>query len=240
MSSFIAESKTLLLQDLRLLYGLRFTQYLTLFNSFYSYLQQVVYTRNTCMLKDQFYEVFFNLFLASYRAFAMSALPPDTPQFRNCSYTYFLQTQGAILQSHYNLFSRPFEMLLQYFRALKTGDAVLEAIGTPLFSQGCNVSLARMLGCPYCTAGYGDSGLGAEPCMGMCLNVFRGCLVDYAELNDSFTEFVETLVIFSDVLQRDYSPWSQITLLENKFFTMIDTVYKQWTAINTQVSRTTK
>lgn len=205
-----------------------------LFDTFYGYLQQTMYTRNICQLRDQFYQLFFNLYMAAYRAAAQVSIPPDTPQFRNCSYYYFLQTQGPSIQSYYTIFNRPFEMLMQYLRALKTGDAVLESLwASSTFSRGCNVSLAKMVACSYCV-GYGG---GAEPCQGMCLNVFRGCLVDLAGLAAPLGNFVNILVTFSRVLQTDYSPWDQVTLLEIKFFSLINTVRGQWSTINQQVGQ---
>ena len=224
----------MLVSDLRSMYGLHLAPYLTLFDTFYSYLQQAVYTRNTCQLKDQFYQVFFNLYMVAYRAFAFTTIPPDTPEFRNCTYRYFLATQGPSVQSYYNVFSRPFDALLSYLLALNTSDVVLGSIGSPLFTRGCNVSLARMLACPYC-AGYGGSGLGAEPCQGMCLNTFRGCLVDFAELAEPLSKFVSTMATFASALKTDYSPWDQITLLENKFLIIMSNVYNGWPTINSQV-----
>eukprot|EP00731_Ephydatia_muelleri_P029611 Em0021g134a len=233
LSNFIGANKALVIYDLKSQYGPSFTPYLMLFDTFYGYLQQTMYTRNICQLRDQFYQLFFNLYMAAYRAAAQVSIPPDTPQFRNCSYYYFLQTQGPSIQSYYTIFNRPFEMLMQYLRALKTGDAVLESLwASSTFSRGCNVSLAKMVACSYC-AGYGG---GAEPCQGMCLNVFRGCLVDLAGLAAPLGNFVNILVTFSRVLQTDYSPWDQVTLLEIKFFSLINTVRGQWSTINQQLT----
>ena len=233
LSSFIGKIKAQVVFDLKLQYGSAFAPYLMLFDTFYGYLQQTMYTRNICQLSDQYYQLFFNLYMATYRASAQGAIPADTSQFRNCSYLYFIQTQGPIIQLQYTIFSRPFEMLMQYLRALRTGDMVLESLwASPTFSQGCNISLAKMVACPYCT-GYR---YGTEPCQGMCLNVFRGCLVDLARLTTPLGDFVNTLVTFSRVLQSDYSPWDQVTLLENKFFILINTVRNQWSNINQQVS----
>ncbi|KAL5475473.1 hypothetical protein EMCRGX_G025292 [Ephydatia muelleri] len=149
---------------------------------------QTMYTRNICQLRDQFYQLFFNLYMAAYRAAAQVSIPPDTPQFRNCSYYYFLQTQGPSIQSYYTIFNRPFEMLMQYLRALKTGDAVLESLwASSTFSRG----MQRLPG--------KDGG------------VFLLC-------------------------GTDYSPWDQVTLLEIKFFSLINTVRGQWSTINQQLT----
>ncbi|KAJ8003361.1 hypothetical protein DPEC_G00147540 [Dallia pectoralis] len=73
-------------------------------------------------------------------------------------------------------------------QALHLGIEVINTTDHMVFSRECRRALLRMQYCPHC------QGLTrSKPCMGLCLNVMRGCLASIAEVDAHWREFVRSL-----------------------------------------------
>ena len=212
-------------------YGTYFDPYRTVFDDFYAYLQQSVLTGNVCELGERFQEVFFKLFLAAYLAHPFTESLPETESFQQCFYNYFLNEKGVDVNNYYRGFTRSYNLTMQYLRALRTGDVVLEDVLGQTLSRQCKDSLMRVSYCSAC-AGYESPG----PCHGNCLNTMRGCLVDLSDLSEPFQQFSEALLRMKNNIETLYNPWTQFSLLQVDYLDMVQSTFDSVTQITDDVS----
>ncbi|CAN7997758.1 unnamed protein product, partial [Ixodes hexagonus] len=81
-------------------------------------------------------------------------------------------------------------------RAARVALEVLNASSVPDTSPppGCGRALARLAGCPACTAPQHSRGLReSRPCSGLCVNVLRGCLAGVEDLAAPWSDLVSAL-----------------------------------------------
>ena len=227
-------SKNNLVSDMLRTFSIYFQPYVTLFDSFYSYLQQTVTTGNTCQLSTKFHQVFFELFLAAYvsnPSTGGSRNLPNTEAFRSCFYDYFLELKGDMIANYYRGFTRSYNRTMYYLRAVRTADSILASLLEYQLNKPCRDSLMKMSHCASCS-GYNDS----ARCQGMCLNTLRGCLVDLSDLVAPFREFSDAVVAMKESLENQYSLWNQLDLLQSNFFRMVSSTFSQASDIAEGVS----
>ncbi|CAJ0604431.1 unnamed protein product [Cylicocyclus nassatus] len=69
---------------------------------------------------------------------------------------------------------------------------VLEGFMNISTSKECNINLARMWDCSLCTGGNES-----KACPGLCLNVMKGCLGDWAEMDQQWNIVIDSLLKLS-------------------------------------------
>ena len=90
----------------------------------------------------------------------------------------FTQTDTSILTSFLG------RLLYDYRELVKSvyfAEKVIEKMKLHMFSPSCNSALARLKYCAIC-GGYTDH----PPCLNLCMNTFRGCFADVAEVHVEF------------------------------------------------------
>lgn len=88
-----------------------------------------------------------------------------------------------------------------FVESIETAEEIMDTVKEHSFSTPCVFALMRLKYCAICS---GHTEFPA--CLSFCVNIFRGCLADVAELYDDFAEFHEILKTFSDRLVSDLQP----------------------------------
>ena len=138
---------------------------------------------------------------------------PNTHEFRQCMYDFFIDLRGEKIFIELNGFLRAYNLTMRYVRALKMIENVIEGILDLPLTEQCQSALMKMTYCSQC-AGYNGQLL---PCQGLCMNTLRGCLVDYVDLIEPIQETSKALVELNRVMERDFNPWNRITILNSYF-----------------------
>ena len=157
---------------------------------------------------------------------------PDTEAFRSCFFNYFLELRGEKIYNKLNGFLRAYNLTMRYMRALKMVERVIEGIFELPLTKQCESALMKMTYCSQC-AGYNGDLL---PCKGLCLNILRGCLVDFADLVEPIREFTTAIVNLKNQLNHPFNPWDQITLLNSYFFITVTETQQSFNDIRESVS----
>ena len=198
-----------------------FQPYTHIFDDFYLYLQDAIGSGDTCELAGQFNQVFFELYLASYVANPNTNANsmPNTPEYRQCFYNYFLDIYGLRVATSYQAFASSFNRTMYYIRALRTADRVIESILRHRTTRGCDMALFKMTHCSQCA---GFSELESPICPDYCLNTMRGCLIELASLIEPLKTLTESLLRMREELETNnyYNLWNAINLLDYDFLTL--------------------
>ena len=162
-------------------------------------------------------QISFEVFLAGYSATSKANGYPDdlpnTHEFRQCMYDFFIDLRGEKIFIGLNGFLRAYNLTMRYVRGLKMIEEVIEGILDLPLTEQCQSALMKMTYCSQC-AGYKDELL---PCQGLCMNTLRGCFVDYVDLIKPIQEMSNALAELNKVIERNFNPWNQITLLNSYF-----------------------
>ena len=233
LATYINSSKVELVSIMESTYG-RFFKQLDIFDEFYEYLQYAVRTGDACHLGYEFNKVFLKVYLAALEAHPQvrTDLYPNTREFHDCLYRYFLEENGGNIYSYFQGLTRSFNRTLYYLRALSTGEEALSSVLDVQLTPQCALAVQRMTYCAQC-AGYGSSAL---PCEGLCLNTIRGCFADLSDLREPFEEFVRAVVRMKEYLEREVSPWVHIYQLQINFIDLITNTVSMGNNIHLDVS----
>lgn len=222
---YIGERKDSLVQTMLRAYSFYFQPYVNIFDDFYAFLQQaVLFSVDTCRLREEFYRVFFNTFHAAYVASPFSGVEgslPDTEEFRQCFYDYFFELNKEDISIYFRAFTRSFNRTMYYLRAISTAESVLKSVMNQTLTKQCKDSIMKMTHCARCS-GYPPANI----CKSLCVNTMRGCLVHLTDLSQPFQEFVHALVRMKEYLESVHNIWNNLTLLDVDFLEIVrSTVY---------------
>ena len=179
-----------------------------------------------------FYEVFLIAYFAN-RGVRRSNELPSTEAFRQCFYQHvFLSENSEMISVNLNGFLRTYNRTMRYLRALKALDKVIVNAVDYVLSSTCKESIMKMTHCGSC-AGYVS-----PTCGGLCLNVFRGCLVDLSDLFEPLEEFSSALIAMQKsvtTVNGLYYLWGQLSNVERLFFVLVWDTYQAAPTIETKV-----
>lgn len=189
------------------------------------------------MLYEQNSEVFTDLFqsLEKYYSWGQVSLSDALDGFfttlyqkmftvLNAQYTFDQKYLGCVSEFMEEL--QPFgdvprKLSLQIKRAfvaarvfvwgLIVGREVVKTMLDFPFSPECNKALARMTYCPHC-----QGLLDVKPCSNYCLNVMKGCLAYYAELDDEWNQYIDALLMLADRLEGPFNIESVVDPIDIK------------------------
>jgi hypothetical protein len=212
---FIDDSKVSLVQILTEAYFGFFTRP-ELFDDFYGYLQQAVWTANTCKIAVEFDKLFFKVFLAVLEAdpgVDTTVYPLNDHDFNVCMYNYYVRVTAEDTHARFIALTRSFNRTMYYIRALNTAEAFLQTVVELELTPQCRHALLRSSYCAQC------SGLPSEarPCLDLCLNTIRGCLVDYSDLYEPYRRFTEAAIQMKEYLNNKVNPFTHIDQLTTGF-----------------------
>ena len=138
---------------------------------------------------------------------------PDTTEARQCFYNYFHEIKEATLDRSERILKRGIKPLMQYLRALRAGDQIIDSILGYRLTEQCAKSLMKMTHCANC-AGYLSS---LKSCNGLCVNTVRGCFVDLLDLVEPIKAYSEALAAMKELVKRK-NPYDRILSLNTFIF----------------------
>ena len=109
-----------------------------------------------------------------------------------------------------------------FVESIEMAGKIIDTVKRHSFSTPCVHALTRLKYCAICGAH-----TKFPACLNFCLNVFRGCLADIAELYDSFAEFHEILREFSDRLFIELQPQVILESSHQKIVALVEMLKKQ-------------
>lgn len=170
-----------------------------------------------------------------YLNLGLISLYPNPPvpggDFHHCVSNIILERIGDNIQNMFINFQRPYNMTLRYLRALRVVDRVVDAVFQHKLSDQCWRALMRMTHCASC-AGYSRH---TQICNGLCLNTFRGCLLDLGDLVAPIQQFSQALVSMKNTVITS-SIYNQITLLGANAFFIVDSLVSESQFLMAEVS----
>lgn len=169
-----------------------------LFDDFFTYLSSFSITSNLCDLPLELEAIVMKLFTFVYNGQSGEDLSQVHAEcYENASM--------HIMASHYNrLFvslERQMYNLDLIFRAMHISETIIHRIKRHRFSSVCAKPLTQLQNCGQCT-GY----LKFKPCLFYCLNVFKGCLADVADVHREFQLLTKALSDIPDDILGTFQP----------------------------------
>ena len=169
------------------------------FQELFKYLTTFIHHPDFCPLREHVQSLAQELFNSVYFAQLTDEHSVDTDSIclRNVS--------SAFVQGYVEEIAVSLERLLVdvelFVESIEIAEEIMGTVKEHSFSTPCVYALTRLKYCALC-GGHTEF----PACLSFCLNVFRGCLADVAELYDDFAEFHEILKTFSDRLVSDLQP----------------------------------
>lgn len=233
-TAYIEASKVSLIEILQDNF-LNYFRHPTLFDEFYDYLKEAIWSGNSCQIGYKFNKQFFEIFLAVIEVAPQvetELFPTNDPDFNGCLYSYYLERSSEDIHSRFVALTRSFNRTLYYIRALNTAEDLLNTLVELEYSPQCRQAIMKSTACAQC------SGLSASvvPCEELCLNVLRGCLVDYSDLFKPFSEFMRAAIAMKEYLDHNVNPFSHIDSLITVIIDMISVTAREGSTINDGVS----
>uniref|UniRef100_A0A915AHK5 Glypican-6 n=1 Tax=Parascaris univalens TaxID=6257 RepID=A0A915AHK5_PARUN len=186
-------------------YGPFYQSHTQIFISFFDNLQQFYTNQTYASLKTILEEFFFALFRTMFSI--LNPLEKVTKKDFEC-----LRRSMSSLEPFADI---PTKMSIQLERsvgtarsltqALRSTSQILQSILQREISSPCANAAARMTHCALCTEKHP-----IKPCANLCLNVFKGCLAGYAQLDESWNLLVGSL---SKLAHRLKGPYNVISVV---------------------------
>lgn len=132
----------------------------------------------------------------------------------------FTQTDTNILT---NYLGRLLYDYSEFVKSIYLAEEVINQVRLHTFSPSCVSALVRMKYCAIC-GGY----TGHAPCLNLCLNTFRGCFADVAEMHVPFASLVELLREHT----MDFLPNLQIEAIRNGLSNIVSLIGNLFTNKN--------
>ena len=155
------------------------------FEDFFSYLNAFLFEADICQLPSQLKTITNKIFDFVYNAQQGKNLRSSHPTcYRNVSE----QMMEPFHDQLFNGLERPLYNIDLIFKAMKHSETLVKRIRSFHISSECIKPFTQLQYCAKCT-GY----FNFKPCLHFCLNVFRGCFADIADLYDDFQLMIRTL-----------------------------------------------
>lgn len=139
----------------------------------------------------------------------------SNPQWRQC----FNHISKSYVQLHKKAMLPQIESLLTdvalLVDSLNTFREMVQVVRDHSLSPTCIAATMRLKYCAYCV---GNTEF--KPCIFLCVNTFRGCLADIAELYPSYTAFVAILRTFSLRLSSELQPELLVSRSMSQFISL--------------------
>ena len=98
---------------------------------------------------------------------------------------YFSQAEASSLTNYLGRLLYDFR---EFVEGIYLSERVVEQVRLHTFSPSCTSALSRMKYCAWC-GGHVEH----PPCLNLCLNTFRGCLADVAEIHNEYKVLTKML-----------------------------------------------
>ncbi|CAH1781255.1 unnamed protein product [Owenia fusiformis] len=126
---------------------------------------------------------------------------------------------------------RAFLAARTFVQGLKVGRNVILDTARLLPSGSCKKAVTKMLHCPYCR------GMpSVKPCNDYCVNVMKGCLAHYAELDRSWNKYIDAMYKVAERLEGPFNIEAVVDPLDVKISEAIMNLQENSADINDKVA----
>jgi len=205
-----------LLDVLTQIYQDHFTPHRTIFDDFYTYLAEIPRTLDMCALSDEVNKVLFKVYRATIVTASGNELLVRQPEaYQQCFYDYFITTNAVTVKRFYDRFEKSFRRFWYFMRSRKIiKDVANRLIEYSVFTESCQKSLLKAMDCARCS-GYAD----IKVCHNLCMNTWRGCLVDFKEVGTAFATIYASLKSLENQMLSLFNPDNSFRSLQSGFVT---------------------
>ena len=173
-------------------------------NVLFDFLSRFIHFPNLCPLEGAVEAQMEKIFEIAYIAQG-NLMQDSNPVWKSCLVNVsrsFIQPYKQAMMPHVE---RQLADIALFVDALNTFRHMMKVVRDHSFSPTCIATATRLKYCAYC-GGYKVF----KPCVFLCMNTFRGCAADIAELHPTYTTFVTALRMFSRQLSSELEPKSLI------------------------------
>ena len=169
-----------------------------LLDSFFSYLNSFPITSDLCDLPLYLGSVMNDIFDSVYGGQQGDSLQDTHPE---CYHNVSTQIMETTYEELFVKLERQLYNLDLIYRAMFISEEVLESIKRHRLSPECTKPLTQLQNCGQCTGYYKF-----KPCLFYCMNVFRGCFADVADIHQEFTLLTRALSDIPDDILGTFQP----------------------------------
>lgn len=208
-----------------------FAPHKTIFHDFFTFLAEIPRTLDMCALKEQVHKVLFKVYKTTIAiASNVTQLNHQPDTYQTCLYNFFLTEKSRDIHQFYKIFEKNFARLWYFMRSRKVlVDVMNEMLKYLQLSDSCNTALLHATDCAKCSGH-----LNIQVCNNFCVNLFRGCLVDFKEVGNAFGTLHSALKSLEYQMINIFNPDRAFNSFHSQFLTFITATASASTPINDQ------
>ena len=169
-----------------------------LFDDFFSYLSHFSVNSDLCDLSYYLHSIMNDIFDFVHDGQQGDNLREPYPEcYRNVS----SQIMENVYEELFIRLERQLYNLDLIYRAMHISEEVLDSLKRHRFSSECTKPFTQLQNCAQCT-GY----FKFKPCLFYCINVFRGCFADVADIHREFRLLTNALSDIPDDILGTFQP----------------------------------
>ena len=195
-----------------------FAPHKTIFDDFYAYLAEIPRTLDMCALKGEVHKVLFKVYRATVATASKNEMLIYQPEiYQTCLFEFFLEEKSRDIQQFYKQFEKSFARFWYFIRSRKVLlDVMNEMVMYLQFTDSCNTALLHATECAKCS-GYTN----IQVCNDFCMNLFRGCLIDFKELGVPYNSLHSAFKSLEHQMRTTFDPDRALSSFHSLFLNFI-------------------
>ena len=216
----ISSTKAELVNLISVTYSHYVAPHKTIFNDFYTYLAKIPFTLNMCALKGEVQQILFKVYRATLGSFVNNNNLLHQPEsYQTCFFNFFLNEKSRDIHQFYKQFEKSFARFWYFTRSRKVLiDVMKELVKYFQFTDSCNTALLHATDCAKCS-GYAN----IQVCNDFCVNLFRGCLIDFKEVGIAYDSLHSALKSLENQMKSSFNPDRALESFQSLFLLFIST-----------------
>ncbi|XP_072542817.1 glypican-6b isoform X2 [Salminus brasiliensis] len=180
-------------------YGKPYMQNAEVFQGLFSELKRY-YTGGNVNLEEMLNDFWTRLLERMFQLLNSQYLITD--DYLECISKYMDQLKpfGDVPKKLKSQVTRAFLAARTFVQGLMVGREVANRVSKVSFSMACVKAITRMLYCPSC-----QGMTAAKPCRTYCLNVLKGCLVNQADVDPEWTNYIDAMLLVTERLEGPFN-----------------------------------
>lgn len=197
-----------------------FAPHKTIFNDFYTFLAEIPRTLDMCALEGEVHKVLFEVYRATVATASENDLLVYQPEsYQTCLFKFFLNEKSRDIHQFYKQFEKSFARFWYFVRSRKVLiDVMNELVKHFQFTDSCHTALLHVTDCAKCS-GYAS----IQVCNDFCVNLFRGCLIDFKEVGIAYDSLHSALKSLENQMKTLFSPDRAFASFQSLFLNFIST-----------------
>ena len=173
-----------------------------------------------CALERQVNKVLFEVYRATVATASENQLLVHQPEsYQTCLFNFFLNERSRDIHQFYKQFEKSFARFWYFVRSRKVLiDVMNELVKYFQFTDSCNTALLHATDCAKCS-GYAN----IQICNDFCVNLFRGCLIDFKEVGTAYGSLHSALKSLEHQMKTLFSPDRAFVSFQSLFLNFIST-----------------